>query len=302
MGFLTIICSIICMILIGVLLNYLNVLDSNDAEKLNKIVINIGLPCLIFNALYTADLSALPSFTILTVSTLMSSLIIGLITYFILKLFSLDKKVIWSIVVVVVLGNTGFLGYPMCQGIFGNTGLVRAVFSDLATSIIFILFSAILVLVFDGSIKSAIKKIVTFIPLWSIILGIIFNLLSIPIIDVGTTVIEYLSGLTIPVIMISLGISLNLKGFKENFKEVVSVSAIKLIIYPIIAFLILSVLSVSGLNLNVGVMEACMPSAMLALVLAINFNLDVDLTADCIFTNTLISLITMPIMFAFLIG
>lgn len=302
MGFLTIICSIICMILIGVLLNYLNVLDSSDAEKLNKIVINIGLPCLIFNALYTADLSALPSFTILTVSTLMSSLIIGLITYFILKLFSLDKKVIWSIVVVVVLGNTGFLGYPMCQGIFGNTGLVRAVFSDLATSITFILVSAILVLVFDGSIKSAIKKIVTFVPLWSIILGIVFNLLSIPIINVGTTVIEYLSGLTIPIIMISLGISLNLKGFKENFKEVVSVSAIKLIIYPIIAFLILSVLSVSGLNLNVGVMEACMPSAMLGLVLAINFNLDVDLTADCIFTNTLISLITMPIMFAFLIG
>lgn len=302
MGFLTIICSIICMILIGVLLNYLDVLDSNDAEKLNKIVINIGLPCLIFDALYTADLSALPSFTILTVSTLMSSLIIGLITYFILKLFSLDKKVIWSIVVVVVLGNTGFLGYPMCQGIFGSAGLVRAVFSDLATSITFILVSAILVLIFDGSIKSAIKKIVTFIPLWSIILGIIFNVLSIPIIDIGTTVIEYLSGLTIPIIMISLGISLNLKGFKDNFKQVVSVSAIKLIMYPIIAFLILSFLSVSGLNLNVGVMEACMPSAMLGLVLAINFNLDVDLTADCIFTNTLISLITMPIMFAFLIG
>lgn len=301
MGFQTIGANIILMIFIGVLLNHFNILNSNDAEKLNKIVINIGLPCLIFNALYAADISSLQSLTILTLTTLISSLIIGIITYLILKFLRLDKKIIWSMVIVVVLGNTGFLGYPICQGIYGVEGLVRAVFCDLATSITFIIVSSILVLIFGGSFKAAIKKIVTFLPLWAMILGIVFNFLSLPITEVGSTAITYLSGLTIPIIMISLGLSLNLKGFKSNFKEVIGISTIKLILYPLVALCILNLLSVSGLIFNISLIEAAMPSAMLGLVIAINFKLDVDLTADCIFTNTLISLATIPIFLSFFV-
>ena len=175
MDFRVIIISIIVMILIGLFLKKINLLKEDDVETLNNIVLNIALPCLIFNALYTADVSLLPKLSILTVYMLITSLIVGILTYALLKFLAWDQKKIWSVLITVVLGNTGFLGYPITQGIYGNAGLIRAVFCDVSTSITFVILSFILILIFDGTYKAAIHKIITFAPLWAIILGIVFK-------------------------------------------------------------------------------------------------------------------------------
>lgn len=289
------------MILIGALSKRIGLLKEEDVETLNNIVINISLPCMIFNALYTADVSLLPRLSILTVYMLITSLIVGVLTYLLLKSFGWDKRKIWSMVIVVVLGNTGFLGYPITQGIFGNEGMIRAVFCDISTSIIFVTLSFILILIFDGEIRVALKKIITFLPLWSIVLGILLNIFSVPITSLGSTVVSYLAGATIPLIMISLGLSLNLEGLKNHFKEVGLASIIKLVIYPLIALGVLSFLNITGFEHTIGFIEATMSSAMIGLVLAISYKLDWELTSDCIFTTTLFSLVTIPTFLMFLL-
>ena len=301
MDFKIIIVAILVMILLGFFLKKINLLSSDDVETLNKIVLNIALPCLIFQALYTADVSLFPSLSILTLFVLISSLIVGIITYLILKSFGWKRDKIWTLVIVVVLGNTGFLGYPITSGIYGNPGLIRAVFCDCATSIIFIALSFILILLFEGTMKVALKKTALFVPLWAIILGFLFNVFNIPVTDVGETVISYLAQATIPLIMLSLGLSLNFEGLKRNLKEVSFVSVMKLVIYPLIAIGVLAVLGISGLNHTIGAIEAAMPSAMLGLVLTISYDLDYNLASDCIFTSTLFALFTIPIFLVFLV-
>jgi predicted permease len=301
MDFRIIIVSIIVMILIGALSKKIGLLKEEDVETLNNIVINISLPCMIFNALYTADVSLLPRLSILTVYMLITSLIVGVLTYFVLKSLRWDKRKIWSVIIVVVLGNTGFLGYPITQGIFGNEGMIRAVFCDISTSIIFVLLSFLLILIFDGELKVAIKKILTFLPLWSIILGILFNVFNIPITSLGSTVVSYLAGATIPLIMISLGVSLKLEGLRNHFKEVSLASIIKLIAYPLIGAGVLSLLNITGFEHTIGFIEATMSSAMIGLVLSITYKLDWELTSDCIFTSTLFSLVTIPIFLMFIL-
>jgi auxin efflux carrier (AEC) len=301
MDYRIIIVSIIVMILIGALSKRIGLLKEEDVETLNNIVINIALPCMIFNALYNADVSLLPRLSILTVYILITSLIVGILTYSLLKILGWDSKKIWSFMVVLVLGNTGFLGYPITQGIFGNAGLIRAVFCDVSTSITFVVLSFILILIFGGTMKTAIKKIITFMPLWAIILGILFNIFSIPITPVGSTVVGYLAGATIPLIMISLGLSLNIRGLKNHLKEVSLASVIKLVIYPLIALGVLSLLHITGFNHTIGFIEATMSSAMLGLVIASTYKLDWELTSDCIFTTTLFSLVTIPIFLMFIL-
>ena len=81
MDYKIIIVSIIVMILIGALSKRIGLLKEEDVETLNNIVINIALPCMIFNALYNADVSLLPRLSILTVYILITSLIVGILTY-----------------------------------------------------------------------------------------------------------------------------------------------------------------------------------------------------------------------------
>lgn len=301
MNFQITIVSIIVMILLGFLLKKIDLLKSSDVETLNKIVINISLPCMVFSALYTADVSLLPKLSMMTVIFLTTSLIIGIITYLILKARGYSKKKIWSVVVVVVLANTGFLGYPINSGIFGAAGLIRAVFCDLSTDITFVALSFILILVFGGTIRNAFKKIITFVPLWGVILGILFNVLNIPITDVGTSVVNYLADATVPLIMIALGLSLNFNGLKNNLSDALFSSIIKLAIFPAIFLILIGLFHFTGLEFKVGIIEAAMPSAMLSLILAIEYDLEFNLTSDCIFSNTIFSLITLPIIISFLL-
>ena len=51
-----------------------------------------------------------------------------------------------------------------------------------------------------------------------------------------------------------------------------------------------------GLERQVTIIEAAMPSAMLSLVLAITYDLDIKTAAACIFASTILSLITIPLI------
>ncbi len=288
--------SIILMIGLGYVLKRIDFLSEKDIGPLNKIVINILLPCMIFSALYEADLTLMPKLGILPFVILAASFISGVISFVILKKLGYDDKKLWSILVAVMIANTAFMGYPVNLGIYGHDGLLRAIFCDIATSCIFLILSFVLVLKFGGTLKKAVKKILLFPPLWAIILGIAFNLLSIPIGPVLDKSINYLAGGTIPLIMLSLGLSINLAGLSRSKIAVIFTSIMKLAVFPAVAFVIANVMGLVDLQFSVSVIEAAMPSGMLSLVLAITYNLDYELTSDCILINTVISLITLPII------
>lgn len=288
--------SIVLMIVLGVFLRRIDFLGLKDVESLNNIVIYILMPCMVFSALYSADLSLLSTLGILPFIILASSFITGAISYLILKKFNIPEKKLWSIVVAVMIANTAFMGYPINLGIFGQEGLLRAIFCDIATLIIFLILSFVLSLKFGGSTKSAIKKIALFPSLWAVILGIMLNFLNIPIGPVLENTVNYLGDGSIPLIMLSLGVSIDLSGLTRSRNMIIFTSAMKLILYPIIAFIFASIVGLVDLQFKISIIEAAMPSGLLSLVLAISYKLDFELTSDCILIDTVVSLLSLPIL------
>lgn len=288
--------SIIIMIALGYILKRIDFLSVDNVDTLNNIVIYIMLPSMIFSALYTADLSMISSLGILPFVILASSFLTGIISYFILKRFNLSDKMLWSVLVTIMIANTGFMGYPISIGVYGSEGFLRAIFCDMATSVIFLILSFALVLKFGGSPKTAVKKIAFFPPLWAIILGILLNITHISIGPVLENTVNYLGNGTIPLIMLSLGISIDFGGIKRSKNMIIFTSIMKLLIFPLIAFFIVSHLGLLDLQFKIPIIEAAMPSGMLSLVLAITYKLDYELTSDCILINTVISLVTLPVI------
>ena len=288
--------SIVLMIALGFILKKIDFLGLKDVETLNNIVIYILMPCMVFSALYSADLSLIPSLGILPFIILFSSLITGIVSYIILKRFNLPDKKLWSILVAVMIANTAFMGYPINLGIYGHEGLLRAIFCDIATLVIFLILSFVLVLKFGGSTKTAVKKIALFPSLWAIILGFLLNLAHIPIGPVFENSVNYLGNGAIPLIMLSLGISIDLSGLKRSKSYIIFTSIMKLAFFPMIAFFAASYLGLVDMQYNISIVEAAMPSGMLSLILAITYRLDFELTSDCILIDTVISLVTLPLI------
>lgn len=292
--------SIIILIIIGYLAKYIGLLKTDDTIVLNKIVLNIALPALIFSALYSANLSNITSLIGITLICLLTGSIGGLVGYTFSRFRKHSKKTLWGITSASALFNSGFMGYPIILGVFGAVGLVRAIFFDTGSTILFIFFGILFALLFGGNYSAVAKRVLTFPPIYAIILGIVLNILHLNIGSLTPQILTYLSGAAIPLIMISLGLSLEASSLKNYFKEAAVVSSIKLILAPLIALMIIIILGVSGLNSKVIITEAAMPSEMLSLVLAITYELDIKAVSACIFLSTVLSMITLPIIITFL--
>lgn len=297
---LTTILSISILIGLGYFFKRINLLSEKDINSFNSLVMNLFMPCMIFQALYSSDLSLIPKLGILPFIIISSSVICGVITFLILRKLNFDDKKLWSVVVTVMIANTAFMGYPVNLGIYGHAGFLRAIFSDLGTLTIFLILSFALIIKFGGKLSSAIKKIAFFPALWAVIFGISLNFFNIPIGGVLDNVINYLGQGAIPLIMISLGLSLHLEGLAKNISMIGLTSIIKLAIFPAIATGLVIILHLTGLEFDVAIVEAAMPSGMLSLLLAITYDLDYYLTSDCILANTIISLISLPIVISLL--
>ena len=292
----TTILSIIIMIGLGYFLKRIDFLSERDIDPFNKIVMYILMPCMIFHAIYGADLSLIPKLGILPFIILASSFATGIVSYFILKQFKLDDIKLWSVLVIVMIANTAFMGYPVTLGIYGQEGFLRAIFCDMATLCIFLILSFVLILKFGGTIKTAVKKIAFFPPLWAVVLGLCFNWLNIPIGSVLDYTVNYLGQGAIPLIMVTLGLSIDFSALSRSKSMIVFTSIMKLAFFPIVAFLIVNYLGLVNLEYHVAIVEAAMPSGMMSLLLAITYKLDYELTSDCILINTVISLITLPVI------
>lgn len=284
--------AILLMIILGYVCRRFDFLKTEDTQTLNKIVVYIAIPSLIFMAMYNADLSNIRTFGTITLTCITVGLTSGFLAYIFTRFRGYPSKTRWGVVAASTLFNSGFLGYPVCLGVFGVAGLVRAAFYDLGSTILFISFGIFFLILFGGSYRDMVKRSVLFPPLLAVILGILANLTHLPLGSVIPSTLNYLSGAAIPLIMMSLGLSLEFKGIKEYYDVASFVSVLKLVISPLIAVVVVGLLGLSGLDRTVAIVEAGMPSAMFSLVLAVTYDLDIKVTAACIFLSTVLSMIS----------
>jgi auxin efflux carrier (AEC) len=285
--------SVLVLVLIGYILKVLRVLGEEDASTLNRVVINVAIPSLIFTSLYRADLSGISTLALIPLICIITGIIAGAMAYLWASRRGLDPGKRWGLMVAAAMMNSGFLGYPVTAGIFGSEGLVRAIFYDTGTTLMFTSLGLLLSHRFGGGSR-IMRRALSFPPIWAFLLGVTFNICGLPT-GIAGKILGYLSGAAVPLIMISLGLTLNFRFLRDSVTDATFVSALRLLVSPLIAAGIAYVLAFRGINFSVTVLEASMPSAMLAAVLAIENDLDVDLVSSCIFMSTILSLVSLPL-------
>jgi hypothetical protein len=154
--------AIILLILIGYLAKRIGLLKAEDSLTLNKIVINIAIPSLIFLAMFNADLSNLKILLPVTLICIITGSLCGLLVYLFSRARGYSKKTKWTLVGTSTLFNSGFLGYPIVLGVYGATGLVRAVFYDMGSTILFLSLGILFILIFGGKYTSIFKSLEIF--------------------------------------------------------------------------------------------------------------------------------------------
>ena len=263
-----------------------------DTTFITNFAANVGTPAMIIYALTSTGISFeifINYFWYYLIAILIFTLI-GIVF-----LFFLNTKDIVRELPPFVMPNTGNMGLPICLFAYGSEGL------GVAASI-----SALIILchftlgVFLADRKFNINVITKNPPFYAIIVSIFFLYyeIKLPVFIENTTFL--LMYATIFLILMSLGIALT--RFKVfSFKKAIISSFGRVILGPIVGFLIIISFDLSAIPAGVLLIQCSMPSAVLNYLIASIYSPKkiVDSVASTIVVSTVMSFATIPIVVFF---
>ena len=249
---------------------------------------NFGAPALFIFAITSSGVtySVFSEYFIYAIIALTSFAFIGIIFLFFLK------KDISRELPPYFLPNTGNMGIPICLFAYGTLGMgVAAAISSLVILLHFTIN------IFLASKKFNIKIILKSPPTYAVIVAVFFLYFDLEMPKVVINTVMLLGYAMIVLILMSLGVSLTqLKVF--SLKDSIISSVGRVIIGPIIGFLIIKIFNLSGFAAGVLLIQSAMPSAILTYLVAEMYSPKkvVDSISSMIVVSTLMSLVTVPII------
>jgi predicted permease len=145
------------------------------------------------------------------------------------------------------------------------------------------------------------KDAVTFPPFLAALLALILLGLNIGIPPDLTTFLSYNSPITTYLALLSVGIGVGVRFSLADVRIALNVIAIRQMIIPLIVLPIILLSTLSSIPLQVLILESLMPPAILTVVYASGFDLDVEIASTIVTVGTLLLLPVIPFL-PFILG
>ena len=252
---------------------------------------NFGTPALVIFALTAGGVTfqVFAEFFIYAIVLLTSFGLVGLIFLLFMKKDHIRELPTFF------LPNTGNMGIPICLFAYGEFGMgIAAAISSLVVVLHFTLniFLAKRAFDFQTILKSP--------AFYAIIITVLFLYLEQPFPQFIMNTVMLLAYGMIVMILMSLGVALTqMKVF--SFRDAIITSTGRVIVGPIIGFIIIKIFNLSGTAAGVVLIQSAMPSAILCYLVASMYSPKeiVDNISSTIVVSTVMSLGTIPITLFF---
>ncbi|MDR9404875.1 MAG: AEC family transporter [Halothece sp. Uz-M2-17] len=264
---------------------------SLDRSTLSRLSLYVLIPALVGDKLYRTTVS--PQGAIgLVIGFVITSGLLYLLALGINYWGTLPSTVGKSLLATTIFSNVGNLGLPLNSFAFGDEGLERAIICLITSAIL--LFGVAPALIKGEGLRYGIRMTLKLPLFWAMIVGIIFHLLQVEFpyrLDVG---IEQLGRSSIPIALIILGMQLASTRFTLGKYELFA-SGLRLLVAPAIALGVGLILNLTGLDLNVLVMQTAMPAAVNNVLMVGEFGGEPDRAARTVVVSTILSFATVPL-------
>lgn len=288
--------SIFLLLFLGYAMKKARVLRAEDTDLLNTIVLYLTLPAFIFETVHGYHQPLPWSMVKIPIIGFAMIAVVLFVTYLIGRAMKLDRPTLGAMILVAGFGNTGFLGYPVTQAAFHNQGaLVTSVLYDnLGMALPLYVVGTMIAAGFAGEKASArqILKMLMLPTMLCLPVALLMRPMTVPAPIMNA--IHYLASGTVPLVMISIGLSLTAKSLKGYVAPTIVVCVLKLAVLPFISYYAYGVVGVTGITHQAGVLEAAMPTAAMSCVVAMKFGANGRFAAAVIFVTTLLSIFTIP--------
>lgn len=285
-------------IFIGYLLKKTGKLPDNFNKGLSNLLVYIFLPFLTFGSMaenFKLDVLGEKFDLILISSALL--VLFTIIAFIFSRTFAKERNTRDVYMYSFMFPNSGYIGNPLILACFGELMLFDFIIFTIPFFLVTYTYG---VYILNPNRKLNLKSMCNPIMI-SLLLGMIVGALNIEIPPVVNSIIDTGANCMAPAAMILTGVvfaSNDLKTIVSNKKVYLAVG-IKLVIIPIIAALIISMLNVAYEIAVILIVMVTLPTGLNSIVFPEAYGGDSRTGAQLCFVSTLMSLVVLPLVFAF---
>ncbi|MFY0542575.1 AEC family transporter [Brevibacillus sp. H7] len=283
---------------IGCLLGLRHPLTADSRQLMIAMIVNVGMPCIILDGVFQTTIDGrlmTQIFVIFGVSVLFNCLgiFLGWLGAGAMKMPDKKRR---EMAILSGLGNTGFIGLPLCAALFGPKGALLAAVFDAGLD--FTIWTVGVMMLQDKwafSLKGL--KAMVNIPMIAIVSGLVVAALGLTPPDAVKHLTGTLAKIASPLAMMYVGMLL--PGLLKNKRRVSLPQlglplSLKLFVFPLVAALLLSLFAIDDDITRIAMIQVAMPTIALASILFARYAADEEMGAMTTVFSTLLGILTIP--------
>lgn len=275
-----------------------------DPAMVSRMMFYVFAPALAFDAVFTSDISG-GDFLRVYFGTLALMAAVGALAFLVLRWLKLavstrrqisSREFATTLVATFVFNGANF-GISIVSFAFGGEALTYAVIIYIAGSTVAWTLGPYVSSSGAASMLKSLNSILRTPVVYALALALALKAAGISELPPALSrTSQLLADASIPLMLVLLGLQLG--GFRkpDRWQLLLSGAAIRLLLAPLVAIACASLLSLDGPARSAFILQAGMPTAVLTLILAYEFDTDRDLALNLIMTTTLLSPISLTVL------
>jgi len=299
-----IVLPIFLLIILGLFLKKLEIINDNFVKQLSNFVFKVSLPALIFLQLSSVEINTAFDSKLIVISLLLIFFVFGL-SWFTSTIFTKNPEDKGAFIQGSYRSNFAIVGIAMLTGIVDSNHLGKAVMLLAFVMPIFNVLAVISLTVplhqaSNDRILTTLKEIAKNPLIISAYFAIPVSYFNVELPSSIIITLKYLSNIALPLALVGIGASINLKELLTASSHAFLASANKIIVFPIISVIIGTLLGLEDQDILILFILMGTPTAVASFVMAEAMKSNAKMTGNIITISTLGSIFTISVGVIFL--
>jgi hypothetical protein len=266
-----------------------------DLKMLARLGLYVLVPCLTFTAMARTTLAA-GEFGRIVAFTLISVPLLWGLSSVAARLLKLPAAEAGAFHISILFTNAVNFGFPVLLLAYGPAALERGIVYAMTAQIVMQSLGVYLAARGRADFRSAMKRTWSMPGLYAMIAGILVKALAIPVPAPLFDPLKLIGDSLVPFLLLVMGMQLAAVDLRGSWKAASVAAVLRLVVAAGLSFGLARGLGLTGLTRQTMILENSMPSAILGVALAQEFDAAPALITKIIFLTTLAGLFTLTLL------
>lgn len=271
-----------------------------DIKTLSKLNFYVFSPAIVFVKLYESEMNLNVFLQVLLFFALFFSLLFVVIEIYI-RIRKMQRGMRIAMRNSVIFYNSANYALPLNQTVFGGNAYTLSIqiIIMIMQNLIPNTYGIYTLNAHKSTWKATMKTILSLPVIYAIPIALLLRYFHLPVPSSIHLPLTYISNAFMATALLTLGVQLGGMKWEFHFSNVAVSNILRLIAGPLLGFFVVWMLGIEGLTAQALVLSCAVPTSLSSVLLAIEYENEPEFSSQAVFTSTLFSMFTIPVVIYF---